>query len=494
MVRIAVAGFLHETNTFVAGRTTREVFEANAVTGGLQRGQAVIDEAHANSCVSGFASAAHKCGYQLVPILHGEGDPGAKICQRFFDETVEEICARLNQSGPIDGVLLDLHGAMVVEGDDDGDALLLECVREAVGPNVPIICTFDSHGNIAPRTLAACDGAVAYRTYPHVDLFDTGVRAVGLFNRRRLGARMHVAHRYIPFLMPLNKQATIDGPTRDLYEVLERLELEHDLASMSLMLSFQMADIVCPQPSIFAFAADQRNAEAAVERMYDEVMSREADFAYDYISATEAAVIARSYQGARPLILADAQDSTGGGGSSDTMGVAHALLEAGVNDAVIGIVVDPDAAVAAHAAGEGAIIDLSVGGRLTPGDRPLTGQYRILALADGAVAMTGPLMAGVSVNLGPCARLAIGGLEIIVTSIATQCLDQALYLHLGVNPSDRRVVVVKDAVHFRAHFDAITGRRLDVATLGRDIMDYRQIPYTKINRSIRFSGVGLTLA
>jgi microcystin degradation protein MlrC len=218
------------------------------------------------------------------------------------------------------------------------------------------------------------------------------------------------------------------------------------------------------------------------------VQSRESEFALEIFSIDRALEIvkATSPERGRPVILVDTQDNPGAGGNADTMTLIRALLDARLEHALAGIICDPEAAARAHEAGQGANVTLSLGSHCgTPGDAPLRAEYRVEALGDGRFTGTGPFYLGSRFELGPMALLRCGGVRIAVASRKQQAADQAMFRHLGVEPADNDVLLLKSSVHFRADFGALASRVLVVAGPGPNVPDPSQLPFRKLRPGVR---------
>ena len=177
-MRIATGGISHETSTFAPTPTTLRDFETGL---GLYRGPAIVERFRGtNNCTGGFIAGAERHGFELIPLLWTFAYPGGLIARSAYDSLKAEYLDRLKKALPVDGVLLDLHGAMVVEGIDDGDGDLIEAVRRIVGPTCPIVATFDLHGNHTQKRIDAANAVIGFDTYPHVDMMARGAEAADL--------------------------------------------------------------------------------------------------------------------------------------------------------------------------------------------------------------------------------------------------------------------------------------------------------------------------
>ena len=489
MARIAVGGFQHETNTFAPSKARYEDFERAGGWPGLTAGPALFEAvAGINLPIAGFVEEARSAGHEPVPLLWCAATPSAHVEAAAFERIAEALLRRLAEALPVDAVYLDLHGAMVTEHLEDGEGELLRRIRTLVGPRIPIVASLDFHANITAEMVAQSSAMVAYRTYPHVDMAETGARAARLLDRRlNRGRGFAKALRKLPFLIPLPWQCTLIEPAASIYRRLAALE-GGAVASLSFAPGFPPADIPECGPAVIAYAESQTEADRAADALAEEISAKEAAFA-GRIYAVEDGVrhaLRLVGQGTRPVVLADTQDNPGAGGTSDTVGVLNALVQAGAERAVVANLYDPEAAAAAHAAGEGAVLTLGLGGKSgLPDQRPFQGAFRVERLGDGNFTATGPFYRGARMRLGPMALLSIGGVRIIVASAKQQAADRAMFHHLGLDPADENILALKSTVHFRADFEPIAGAVLVVAAPGPNPADHRMLPYRRLRDGVR---------
>ena len=486
--RVAVGGFLHETNTFAPSPATHADFVSGAGHVPLSEGASIARRtAGANLAVAGMLAHARAEGWTAVPTLWAAAGPSAHVAEEAFERIAGRLVEAIRAALPLDGVMLDLHGAMVCAHLDDGEGALLARVREAIGPDVPLVAALDLHANVTEAMVEAADLLDAYRTYPHVDMAATGARAAAALGRLMGGWRPAKALRRVPYLVPIAWQSTDADPARGLYAALERLA---EGRSASLAMGFPAADVPGCGPAVLAYG---EGADEAADALLADVLAAEAAFAGEVWTPEEGVAEAlRLARGARgPVILADTQDNPGAGGASDTMGLARALVAARAEGAAIGSIVDPRAARAAHAAGEGAAIRLPLGGRSRiPGDAPLEAEFVVGALSDGRFRTTGPYYGDVAMDLGPSARLGLAGVDLAVTSARAQMADRAMFRHLGIVPEERPVLGLKSSVHFRADFAPMAHAVLVVAAPGPMAVDPSTLPWTRLAPGMRLRPLG----
>jgi microcystin degradation protein MlrC len=492
--RVAIAGFLHETNTFAPTKALYENFEQGGGYLPISRGEEILDRCGGvNLGISGFVDHAQQAGWELVPLLWTGAIPSAHVERSAYERIAGEIADRLREAGPIDGLLLDLHGAMVAEHLDDGEGELLQRLRAIVGPSVPIAASLDLHGNVTARMVEMADVLVAFRTYPHIDMAETGVRAAVQLDRLMARGRPFAkAFRQLPFLIPIPWQCTMIEPAGSLYDDVRATETGA-VSSTSILTGFPAADFEDCLPSVLAYGETQQDAEAAADRLERAFLEREGLFAGRAYAPAEAVAEAKriAATASRPVVIADTQDNPGAGGDSNTTGMLRALLDGGAENAAIGIIVDPEAARAAHDAGEGAEIEAGLGGKSgIPGDAPFHARYRVERLSDGRFNATGPYYGGATMNLGPSACLSIGGVHIVVSTYKAQMADREMYRFVGIDPERKAVLVNKSSVHFRADFEPIAETILIATAPGPMALDPADLPFKRLRTGTRLSPHG----
>ena len=488
-MRILLAGFQHETNTFAPSKTAYEDFVRGGAFPAMARGGDILGLRDVNLPMGGFLRAMPDV--DLVPVVWAGATPAAHVTKDAFERIAGEIMAAA-AAAPPDAIYLDLHGAMVCEHLDDGEGELLSRLRQVVGARVPIVASLDLHANVTRKMLTQADALVAYRTYPHVDMAETGDRAAFLL--RRLLARGNAlfrASRQVPFLIPINGMCTLVEPARGTYQTLAQAEARHSL-SLSFAPGFPAADFPECGATVWGYG-DSGDIEREVESLADRIISQEADWAVSLLEPEEAVRTAMriAATASRPVVIADTQDNPGGGGDSDTTGMLRALIACGAQDAAMGLMVDPAAAAAAHAAGVGANIAIALGGQSgVAGDAPFHATFRVEQLSDGRCRYDGPMMHGKLTDAGPSARLSIAGVQIVVTTHKDQMLDRNLYRMAGVEPERMKILVNKSSVHFRADFQPIAEAVLVARAPGPLLADPADYPWTRLRKGIRLKPLG----
>jgi microcystin degradation protein MlrC len=493
MARIAVGGFHHETNCFVPTQTDFEYFAEHRDRPPLVRGPDVIDWlTNTSFALSGFFSAMGQA-HEYVPLVWTSGGAGGYVTREAFERIAGEMVGLLSQQMPVDAVYLDLHGAMVSQDFEDAEGELLRRIRASVGEHVPIVISLDYHANVTAQMTQLTDGVLGYWTYPHVDRVETGQRAAKvlatILERGRPAGR---ALRKMPFLIPLNSQCTMIDPSKKIIEKAAQLA-GGDVLSVSYLAGFPPSDLAECGPAVVVHAFSQAKADAAADELANDIERREPEFAQPLLQPDEAVQQAMriAAEANRPVVIADTQDNPGAGGTGDTTGLLASLVRNNAQKAVLGIFFDAQAAAAAHHAGEGADIEIALGGKYgLAGAEPYFATFRVVGLGDGRMRTTGPSVGGRNIDLGPMALLRIGGVSVVVSSKRMQAHDQAPFRHLGVEPKEQKILALKSTVHFRADFQPIAEQVLVAVAPGGYVVDTTKYPYKRLRRGVRLYPLG----
>jgi microcystin degradation protein MlrC len=481
-MRIATGGISHETSTFARTPTTLREFENGL---GLFRGSTILEKLRGtNNCTGGFIAGAERHGFELVPLLWTFAYPGGLIPRADYDALKGEFLDRLagaGAAGPVDGVLLDLHGAMVVEGIDDADGDFMAAVRRAVGPDRPVVATFDLHSNHTQRRLEAATAVIGFDTYPHVDNAERGREAADLIVRAVRGEiRPVMASRPLPLFWSASCQVTAHPPMDEAIRRVHQAESRPGVLSVTLATGFPWADVPNMGASVIAVTDDGPHlARAAADEVGDWVWAHRDRWHRPPLSVREALALGER-AGRYPIILADMADNTGGGASGDSTEVLRTFLDLGLRDALLLYFVDTEAARRAHEAGTGQRITVRLGGRSDPLQGPAVElEAEVVALSDGRFNYDGPMYRGLPGDLGPSAWLRHAGVNVVVVSVRMQPLDQAFARSLGIDCAAMRYIAVKSAVHFRSGFERIAGSIYEVNAAAIHTHDFRQLPYRR---------------
>ena len=422
---------------------------------------------------------------ELVPLLWSFATPSRKVEQDAYEALKSEFLNLLSEAGEIDGVVLDLHGAMVTEEIEDAEADLISGVREMVGSR-PIVVTFDLHANITPHTVKHPDVIIGFDTYPHVDTYERGVESAEVIHKTVRGEiAPTMAYRQLPLLTSPPAQCTMRPPASDLVKKLHQLESEDGVITATLSMGFPFADIHDAGVSVLVTTDGNRElAENTVEEFAHHIWSIRETFRMNLVSIEEAIEHANQSEG-QPIVLAEGADNPGGGGPCDSTFILRAFVEAEVRDAVVAIIADPESVAQAIEAGVGNRVTLDVGGKTDDmHGEPVRLEAYVKTISDGVYLRKGPMARGATDRMGRTAVIKTGGVEVILTEGRSQPLDAEVLRSVGIEPRDRKLIALKSAVHYRADYTSIAHEILEVDTPGVHSPNLANFTYENLRRPI----------
>ncbi|MCA9116146.1 MAG: M81 family metallopeptidase [Planctomycetaceae bacterium] len=487
-MRIASGGIQHETNTFSRIPTTLADFERDSQCGPeFSAGETLFQLYRGTGTIhGGLIEAAEESEVELLPLLNVRAQPSGAVTREAFETLTNLFLERLQAVLPVDGLALDLHGAMVTEGDPDGEGAFLERVRELVGPDLPIVTTLDLHANITPRMAQLSNVLIGFDTYPHVDMGERGAEALRLLARMIRGdVQPRQAFRQLPLITLPPKQCTLREPMHSLMAEVHLLESRPEILTATVAMGFPFADIPDAGVSVLVTAnEDQAIADRAADELAGRLWNLRDELQPELTTIEEC--IRFTNEEAKGLVLfADGSDNPGGGAPCDGTVALQALLDADFQGGVVGILYDPETVDQAHAAGVGATIEARIGAKTDDAHgTTIVTSARVRNLSDGVFIHRGPMMQGLAGQLGRTATLVIGGVEVVLCSNRRQLLDAEMLRICGITPEDRRLIVVKSAVHFRAHLGPLAAHIFDADTPGIHRPDFSRFDYQRLRRPI----------
>lgn len=452
MYRIAIGEISHETNTFCPP-TTLEMFQKRLWAHGEEITQRFRGT---RTFLCGMREAAERLGVVAISTFAASTEPWGTITREAYEAMLAELLSGIRHAMPLDGVCLALHGAGVADGISDLESAVLAAVREVVGPQMPIAVTLDLHGNTTPRMAELATGLFSVHEYPHTDMYERGQEAME-FLVRALRGQIHPATAVEA--LPLLAVPAPSGlePVRSINALCHRWEGEPGMIACALMHGFPYSDIPEAGVSVVAVAEhDPALARRAARAVAQEVWASREGFVRRYPLPAEAVAEAVAAAGERtPVVINETSDNPGGGAPGDGTHLLRAMVEAGLTESAFGMLYDPGVAEAAHRAGVGATLQVRLGGKhdRLHGD-PLDLEVYVKSLADGKFTLSA-LARGVQADYGKTARLACGGLDVIVSSRRGQVLDPGPFLLHGIDVRNCRIVGLKSSAHFRAGYEEL---------------------------------------
>ena len=457
-MRIGIGGINHETNTYCPELTPLSAFPRLT-------GERLLRRSGTETPVGGAIDACRALGLEPIPLMAAWTQPSGIIEASAYDTMKQDILDAIAAEWPLDGIFLDLHGAGVAEGVSDLEGDLTEAIRAQVG-SIPIVATFDLHGNVTQRMADQLDGVFACHEYPHIDLHHRAREAIELVLRmQHEGLTTERAVVSIPMLMPTT--TTFHGIGKATIDRIKALEKSENLINISWFHGFPYADT--PHVGVHLVltgVANQHNLRAIGETLAASIWAVRDEFRIPGLSANEALEQALNASSEGLAVINETSDNPGGGSPGDGTHLLKAMLEADEPATCFGFIVDPEVAAQAHEMGVGSVIETELGGKTDAmHGAPLTVSAYVKALHDGKIVMQA-MMKGTPMSLGPMARLIIGQVEVIVVSNRSQTFDPEPFLALGIDVHRMRVVALKSSNHFRAGFEPIAKTIITADTPG----------------------------
>jgi microcystin degradation protein MlrC len=485
LMRLLLAMLKHETNTFSPIPTGLQRFR----DWGLYEDEAVVRAYRGtNHPLAAFIDLAQEAGAEIVTPVAAEAMPSGVVQRDAYDYLAGRILDAL-RAQPFDAALLDLHGAMVVEGEADGEGLLLERMRE-IAPGLPIGVCFDMHGNISERIVRNATAINCYKSYPHTDMYAAGMQIGRVMLRALRGqCRPVIGWGPLPLLAQTLRMGTADEPMRTMQDMCRSAEQEPGILAASVFGGFPMADIpIAGLSAVVVADGAQEAAQAAADRLLDAAWKRKADFIYVHEPLAEAVARAKEIDEG-PVVLLDHADNVGSGGTSDCMTVIKEVLRQELDDVVVAAVWDPAAVQTMMRAGVGAEITLDLGGKtdmasIAQRGEPLRLAGRVRRLSDGEFIVRGPMYTGSRVMTGPTALFQTAGMSIVVTSLHHEPWDTGIFTQVGIQPEHHRYIMLKSRIHYRAGFAPLAKHTITLDGTGVTTSDNTILRFENVRRPI----------
>ncbi len=486
-MRIVIAQMKHETNTFSPVKTPLDRFARGA---GMPRlgTDAIAAARGTGSALGAFISIVEKAGLSYALPIAASAFPSGPAEDDVFEYIADHVLEEISRG--CDAILLDLHGAMVTRSLDDAEGELLRRVR-TVAPHVPIGVALDMHCNLSPAMAELATVITGYQTYPHVDMFETGMRAAAPILAMLEGrARPAMQAGFRPMLPHVMRQSSLDSPNREIQARARQMEREGALAA-SLFVGFPHADVpFAGLSAVVVSDGDPPGARQQCEELLEMAWESRAGWVHEPEPLAESIRRAQSMSTtAGPIVLLDHYDNCSSGGTMDTMTVLGAILDAGLRDVVAFAIHDPEAVQQMVAAGVGAPISLLLGGKTPMPALALEGEPRMVsgtvaAIVAGRFRNQGAMGHGELVDMGPTAVLDTGAVQVVVVSRQVEPSDPACFHAVGIDPARKRYVMLKSRVHWRAGLGDIAGAVVECAGSGVCTSDYSQLRFQRLGRDV----------
>ena len=478
-----VGGFMHETNTFSTVPTDLDAFRAQTYLQGEEINKV---QGGTETVMGGFLDVIEQRGDEVVYTVSAHATPSGLVTREAFDVIGGHIIEGIRANLDADGILLALHGAMVVEGIDDGEGHLLGLIREVVGDDMPMVVVLDLHSHITEELVDRASMLIGFQKYPHTDMGDRGREAAEMIVNIAQGDVHPVVSLNKPPMIPVCGTChTQSGLFKELWEDALRTDRPEGILSTSLFAGFSYADIPPMGYAVVVYAnGDGDVAKAEADRLAQMAWDRRAEFLYTPTAVPDAIRQALAVDG-QPVVIADIADNPGGGGSNDGVEILRELMAQGVNNAAVGTIYDPQVVQEAIKVGVGQVLTTSLGAKTDDfHGKPVDVTGVVRSVFDGDFTYKGPMSRGAHASLGLSAVLDIGGILVIVSSKRIQTRDPEMFRVAGIEPLDQKIVVVKSAVHFRAGFEPIAADIVIADAPGLTALDLSQFDFKRIQRPL----------
>ena len=487
-MKIVAARLNHETNTFSPVPTPLEAFGPDGPTFGTA---AYAQARGTRTGLGAFIEAAEARGDRLSVAVNATANPSGRVDDAAYERLAGAICAAVR--GGCDAILLDLHGAMVTQSIDDGEGELLQRIR-AIAPRTPLAVALDLHGNVTQTMIDHADVIVGFKTYPHIDMFETGAHAARLLfegiDRQR---RPALAWARPPLLSHTLRSATAEGAMQRAVECAKRMESE-GLHAVSVFAGFSLADIADAGMSVVVVGRTREEAQQAADELAGQLWKERAGFVYASAPLRDSVTQARTQralesQPGRPLLLLDHGDNVMSGGTCDTTDVLEECLRQQLRGIAVGPTCDREAVAAAIDAGVGARVDIRVGNLRALGlgadPRPrLHVQARVRAITDGRFRISGPIYTGETWSMGRTVVLEADAFTMVVCERPMEPLDLGVFESAGVDPRRFDFLILKSRMYCRPSFVPLSSGLVECDSRGVTSSDYALFAFRRVRRPI----------
>jgi microcystin degradation protein MlrC len=489
-MRLLIAMMKHETNTFSPVPTRLERFGSGP--GPLYGEAAVRAYRGTGTGLGAYLDLAAREGAEIVLPIAAGAPPSGPVEDGAYAHITDAICEAAARGG-FDGIMLDLHGAMVTESLEDGEGQFLKRLR-AIDPKTPIAVSLDMHANLYDEIVANATVVTGYRTYPHIDTYETASLAGDILLRTIRGEVTPVmAWGNVPMLPHVMRQGTDDHPNQELQHRCAAMSAEGALAA-SLFTGFPHADIANAGLSAVVVTDGERKlAEDLRDELLDRAWVEREAFVYQIEPLQQSVAHAKAMPAGRPgdgpIVLLDHYDNCASGGTMDTTAVLAEILRQGLEDVAAFAIYDPEAVQQAIDAGIGAQVSLSVGGKIEmpaiPAESPpLIISGTVKTISNGRYRNRGPMARGVAMDMGPAVVIDTGAAEIVLISRHVEPSDLNCLSSLGIDPMQKRYVMLKSRIHWRAGLGKLARAVIECAGVGVCTSDYGQLQFKKVRRPI----------
>jgi microcystin degradation protein MlrC len=487
-MKFLIARFNHETNTFSPVSTTLADFEP------LYGEDALADQRHARTAMGAFIRLVEsQSDATLITPVSATANPSGTVAAGAYTHLTEAILAGVREQP--DAILLDLHGALVAENAADGEGELLAAIR-SIAPNTPVAVALDLHGNVTPKMVANADILVSFKTYPHIDMAETGEHAGRLMLDLLAGRARPVSHLVqLPLLSHTLRSNTNEGAMQRAVEAARRAEQRAGVLAVSVMAGFSLADFEDAGVSVIVVTDnDVALADEVASHLAQQIWREREGFVYHSEPLAQSIARAKAMQvepGEGPVLLLDHSDNVMSGGTCDTMDVLQAALKAQLSSILVGPICDPEAVQRLWKMRPTDVVSAEIGNRITLAQQGitkkpvrLTGVVR--AKSDGDFTVSGPIYTGAKVSMGRTVLFDTLDALIVISERRMEPYDMGIFNCVGMNPSNYDYLLLKSRMYARPVFGAISKGLVecDADQGGPTSSNYALFPFKHIRRPV----------
>jgi microcystin degradation protein MlrC len=479
--RIAIGEVAHETNTFCPEPTSVTPFKEYAW---LLGDEIVRVNGGNRTYLGGMLAKLAELNLTAVPAFATMAYPSGTITAAAYEEILATLLDAIAGAMPVDAICLSLHGAGVAQGVDDLEGAILAVVRERFGPEIPVAVTLDLHGNITQQMLDNADGLFGVNFYPHTDSYERGEEAIAFLHRMLKGEIKPVMHlEQLPMMIPTC--STDLEPGKRLNALCWEWEKRPGMIDCTIFHGFPYTDVPAVGMTVLTITDNDPALAAKAGKAVAQAIWEVREEYLPEIISPEGAINRALAAPEGPVVINDTSDNPGGGSPGDSTHLLRTMLEMNLDSACYAYIYDPETARQVHAAGVGATVSVRLGGKTDDlHGTPIEAEAYVKCLTDGRFRLTTPMGRGMLVELGPMARLQIGGVDVLVGSERQQVLDDEMFLLHGIDVRRYKIVALKSSSHFRAGYTHLATAIIAADAPGATTLRLDGFPYHRIRRTM----------
>lgn len=489
---IGVAGIAHESNSFNVIKTELSDFHVTLGESQELRSKRFFASSTAKTTSAGYIEGAKQFGLELYPTLSTSATPRGPVTDKAFNSMMNEIITGLKAGPKLQGILLNLHGAMVVESYPSGDEEVVRRVRNAFGPAIPIVVTHDFHANITPKMVELCNVLITFKENPHLDTYDRGFQAAEIMSKIVSGKVKPVQSLVkAPMIYNIAFQNTYANPLLAITNESKIVEKLPGVLAVSVSGGYQYSDVPWMGPSVVVVTDNNKAlADKEANRLSQMLWDTRESTRINNPKPAEAVKMAMAHEG-RPVILIDMGDNIGGGSTGDSSFMLEELIKQGAKGWAM-VVYDPEGYKIAEKAGVGKPFDFSVGGKSdNMHGKPIRIKGDVRSLNVGRYLETEIRHGGGRYwNMGNTAVIQVAGSTLdepnllLITTERASPNSAHIFISNGVYVERQKILVVKGAIAPRAAYEPFASKLISVDSPGATAINPTWFKYYNIREGL----------